>query len=96
MPSVQQRKANHNKHLRDTAGQIVFRNTVLAVSAEDLTFAEKLDGIPQSVSGGTADKAASELVLIPHSGTPSKTVQSLDLLHFQYSIEHIVYPARNH
>ena len=42
--------------LRDTAGQIVFRNTVLAVSAEDLTFAEKLDGIAQSVPGGAADK----------------------------------------
>ncbi|MBR2822201.1 MAG: hypothetical protein IKE24_00725, partial [Clostridia bacterium] len=42
------------------------------------------------------DKATSEPVLIPHSCIPSKTVQSWDLLHFQYSIEHIVYPARNH
>ena len=96
MPSVQQREAIHNKHLRDAAGQVVFRDAALAVSAEDLPFAEKLDGIPQSVSGGAADKASPEPILIPHSVTSSKTVQSLDLLHFQYSIEHRVYPVRNH
>ena len=82
--------------LRHATCQIVFSDAAFAVSAEDLPFAEKLDGIPQSVSGSAADKASPKPVLIPHSVTSSKTVQSLDLLHFQYSIEHRVYPVRNH
>ena len=81
--------------LRDPAGQLVFRDTALAVSAEDLSFAKKLDGIPQSVPGGSADQTPSEPVLIPHSGTPSKTVQSLVLLDFQYSIEECINPVWN-
>ena len=56
--------------LRDAARQIIFRDAALAVSAEDLSFAEELDGIAQSVSGRAADKATSEPVLIPHSGAP--------------------------
>ena len=54
--------------------QLAKHNTVLAVSAEDLSFAKELDGIAQGVSGRAADKAPSEPVLIPHCGTPSKTV----------------------